>query len=343
MIFLLAASLAAQESQFGVRSRLVLVPVNVTDARGRPVDSLEAADFLVSDNGRPQKVAIDTIGTGVAPVALVIAVQAAGISEPVLEKVRKIGGMIQPLVTGERGCAAVAAFAESVSWLQDECTKDPDAIATAFERLRPGEHAEAHMLDAVDAAVVRLRRRQNARRVLLLISESRDRGSATSLDAATESAQSAGVAIYAATYSAFKTAFTSKSPQSQQPRPARPRRPNETIGTVNGAPPGPQNPSAPPPEQQVDILGGIRELSRLGKKNTAQVLAQSTGGATFSFNRQKTLEETIGKFGEALHTQYVLSFVPEPESSGFHKLEVRIARSGKYQVRARPGYWSTAD
>lgn len=340
MIFLLAASLAAQESQFGVRSRLVLVPVNVTDARGRPVDSLEAADFLVSDNGRPQKVAIDTIGTGVAPVALVIAVQAAGISEPVLEKVRKIGGMIQPLVTGERGCAAVAAFAESVSWLQDECTKDPEAIATAFERLRPGEHAEAHMLDAVDAAVVRLRRRQNARRVLLLISESRDRGSATSLDAVTEAAQSAGVVVYAATYSAFKTAFTTKAPKRDDSPPAPPE-----IAKVQppGPPYSPAGAAGSSAAGQVDILGGIRELSRLGKKNTAQVLAQSTGGTTFSFNRQKTLEDSIGKFGEALHTQYVLSFVPEPESSGFHKLEVRIARSGKYQVRARPGYWSTAD
>jgi hypothetical protein len=40
----------------------------------------------------------------------VIAIQSSGISQPVLAKVRKVGGMIQPLVTGERGyvgCLAV--------------------------------------------------------------------------------------------------------------------------------------------------------------------------------------------------------------------------------------------
>src|ERR1035438_9003103 len=93
--------LAAQDSRFDVRSRLVLVPVTVTDAKGRSVDGLEAADFLLLDNQRERKVTVDTIATGVAPIALVIAVQSSGISTPVLEKVRRIGAMIQPLVRSE--------------------------------------------------------------------------------------------------------------------------------------------------------------------------------------------------------------------------------------------------
>jgi VWFA-related protein len=319
---------------------LVLVPVNVTDAKGRSVDSLEAPDFLVFDNGRLQKANIDTIGTGIAPVALVVAVQASGISLPVLEKVRKIGAMIQPLVTGERGCAAVMAFAARVAWLQEDCTKDPQAIERAFERLRPGEHAEARMLDAVDSAIGHLRRQPNARRVLLLISESRDRGSEATLDAVAGSAQSAGVAVYAATYSAFKSAFATKTPQQDDSPPAPPE-----IAKVQppGPPYSPAGAAGSSAAGQVDILGGIRELSRVGKTNTTQVLAQSTGGTTFNFNRQKTLEETIEKFGAALHTQYVVSFVPEASTPGFHSLEVRLARPGKYQIRARPGYWLTEE
>src|ERR1700676_3248220 len=102
-----AAFLAAQEPRFDVRSRLVLVPVTVTDLKGRSIDGLESSDFLLFDNRHPQKVTVDTIDTGVAPIALVIAVQCSGISVAVLEKVRKIGAMIQPLITGERGCAGV--------------------------------------------------------------------------------------------------------------------------------------------------------------------------------------------------------------------------------------------
>ena len=335
----LAVAAQAPDPRFAADSRLVLVPVNVTDAKGRPVEGLEAADFLVADNGQPQKAGVDTIDTGVAAIALVIAVQSSGISTAVLEKVRKIGAMVQPLVTGERGCAGVVSFAERVSWLED-CTKDPDALERAFQKLRPGEHKEARMLDAVDSAVEHLGRHPNARRVLLLISESRDRGSETDLEAVAVAAQSAGVTVYSATYSAFKTAFTSKTPVSPPGRPEGPKSASETMGTMNGAPPNPWNPKIPPPEHRVDIAGGIGELARLGQTNTTEVLIKRTGGAAFPFTKQRALEEAIRKLGAELHSQYLLSFVPEAVAPGYHSLEVRVTRPGEFRIRARPGYWS---
>jgi VWFA-related protein len=343
-----AASLAAQQPRFDVRSRLVIVPVTVTDLKGRSIAGLEALDFLLFDNGRPRKATFDTIDTGVAPIALVIAVQSSGISAAVLEKVWRIEAMIEPLITGERGCAAVLSFAERLTWLQD-CTKDPEALERAFHELqpvlRPGEDKEARMLDAVQSAVEHLRRRPNARRILLLISESRDRGSETALDVAIAAAQSAGVTVYAATYSALKTAFTSKLPVSQPRRPLKPKTPNDDMGTVNANPPGRNNPwpKIPPPEQQVDALGGIGELARLTHTNTTEALTKSTGGTTFPFTRQKALEQAIEKLGAELHTQYVLSFVPEASAPGYHTLEVRLARTGEFRIRARPGYWSTEE
>ena len=343
-----AVSLAAQDSRFDVRSRLVIVPVAVTDLKGRAIDGLEASDFLLFDNGLPQRATVDTIGTGVAPVALVIAVQSSGISAAVLEKVQKIGAMIQPMITGDRGCAGLVSFDERVRWLED-CTSDPDVLDRAFGQLqpmlRPGEDKEARMLDAVQSAVEHLGRRPNARRVLLLISESRDRGSETALDAATVAAQSAGVTVYAATYSALKTAFTSKLPVRQPRRALKPKTPNDELGTVNSNPPGRYNPwpKIPPPEQQVDALGGIGELARLHKTNTAEALTKSTGGTTFPFTRQKALEEAIGKLGAELHMQYTVSFVPEASAAGYHTLEVRLARPGDFRIRARPGYWSAEE
>ena len=74
-LLLVVLPLVAQDSRFGVRSRLVVVPVTVTDAKGRSVDDLEVSDFVVLDGGRERKIAVDTIATGVAPIALVIAVQ----------------------------------------------------------------------------------------------------------------------------------------------------------------------------------------------------------------------------------------------------------------------------
>jgi VWFA-related protein len=339
-----AVAVAAQDPQFGVQSRLVLVPVTVTDAKGRAVDGLNATDFAVLDNGRPQKVIVDTIATGVAPIALLVAIQASEISKPVLEKVRKIGAMIQPLVTGERGCAGVMTFSDRIVWVQ-ECTNDGDAVARAFEQIRPGAVKEARMLDAVAACVERLRKHANSRRVLLLISESRDRGSEAGLDEAIMATQAAGVSVYAATYSAFRTAFASRSSATGEPRsPQRPDRPSEQSGTATGGPAhctpaGCPAPQLPAPAQRVDILGGIGELARLGKSNTTQALTTGTGGAAFAFTRLKGLEEAIQRLGVELHSQYLLSYTPDDPAAGYHHLEVRIP-GRKVRVRARPGYWS---
>ncbi len=318
--------LLAQDPNFDVQSRFVLVPVMVTDAKGQPVDGLESGNFVLLDNGKRQKALVDTIGTGVAPIALVIAVQSSGISGPVLDKVRKISSMVQPLLTGARGCAALVAFAERVNWLT-ECTHNADELDRAFVALQPGEAKAARMLDAAGAAIERLKQRK-ARRILLLISESRDRGSETGLDHLLLDAQKAGVTVYAATYSAFKTGFTQKTPQNS-PRRRGPATPNVTPG----------DPSYVPLEGRADILGGLMELKRLGMVNTTQVLTEQTGGATFSFARQKGLEDVIEKLSGELHSQYILGFTPDTTALGFHTLQVSVSGRSDIRVRARPGYW----
>lgn len=331
-----AVSLAAQAPRFDVQSRLVQVPVTVTDAEGRVVDGLEASDFLIFDNGRPQTAIVDTFTTGVAPMALVIAVQSSGISAAALAKVRKIGSMIQPLLTGESGCAALVTFADRVEWEQD-CTNDDTALVRAFRRLRPGAVPKrARMLDAAREAIERLRARPNARRVLLVISETRDRGSETELESVVVAAQAAGVTVYAAPFSAFTTAFTTK-PSDPAPvrKPVEPGPPRDGVETPSTR----ADVQLPPVEQRVDLLGAFEELGRLGKTNTTQALTASTGGAMFPFTRQKGLENAIEKLGAELHTQYLLSFVPQAPAPGYHRLEVRVARRGDLRIRARPGYW----
>jgi len=336
LILALTISLAAQDHRIDVQTRLVLVPATVTDTKGHAIDGLEASDFLLLDNGQPRKAAVDSFATGVAPIALVIAVQSSGISSAVLAKVRKIGAMIQPLITGERGCAALVSFDRRIDWLQ-ECTNDPDALARAFYRLKPGEPKSARMLDAIHDSVEHLRNRQNVRRILLLISESRDRGSETALETTALETQSAGVTVYAATYSAFKTGFTAKSPDYEAgPTPPESPSPSKGPMTPHGEAP------MPPTAQRGDILGAFGELARLGKTKTTEVLANSTGGTAFPFTRQRGLEDAIEKLGAELHTQYVLSFPPDATTPGYHHLEVRVTRAGEYRVRARPGYWSTS-
>ncbi|MGA2183613.1 MAG: VWA domain-containing protein [Bryobacteraceae bacterium] len=292
-------------------SRLVMVPVAVLDANGAYVGGLGAADFELLDDGTPRTVRVDTADTGVAPISLIVAVQRAAISAAVLAKVRKVGAMIQPLITGERGEAAVIAFDDDLHLVQ-EFTSDPAVIADAFKRLTAGSQAlTARMLDAVElSGRMFAERKPDSRRVLLIISESRDRGSRLKLDRAVQLAQQEGIVVYAATYSAYATPFTAK--------PA----------------------DAPPLDSDMNLLGVFTELARNAKKMAARRLAAETGGAQFSFLKQSGLERIITETGADLHSQYVLSFTPPNDAApGLHRIEVRVKGGEKYHVRARRAYW----
>jgi VWFA-related protein len=325
----------AQDPGFRVQTRLVVAPTTVSDAKGKGVDGLEKSSFRVLDNGVEQAFELDTFGTGVAPVALMVAVQTSGLSAAALVQVRKIGAMIQPLVTGQRGCAGLLSFSDSVV-LRQPCTKDPDALSSAFARLETRSPSQGHLLDGAEEAIKLLSVQASSRRVLLLISETRDRGSAATLEAVIRQAQSAGVTVYAATYSAFRSGFFAKPEDVQQARQTRPLpvptgKPNwdpsaETIPAHSGA-------------QAGNILGGIGEIARLSKEKATEKLALATGGAEYAFTRLPGLEKAIEKLGEEIHGQYVISFTPKDARPGFHQITVQVRSDSKVQIRTRPGYW----
>ena len=106
----LTVALLAQDSPIKTNVHLVLVPTTVTDKKGMLIDGLHEDDFVVTDDGVPQKIHMDTSDTVLAPVSLVVLVQSSGISEPALARIRLVGAMIQPLVIGQKGQAAVIAY-----------------------------------------------------------------------------------------------------------------------------------------------------------------------------------------------------------------------------------------
>src|SRR5437899_4823307 len=98
----LTVALLAQDTVIRTNVPLVFVPVTVTDKKGKPIDGLTVDNFVLSDDGARQKIRVDTSDTVLAPVSLVIAMQCSGIAAAELAKIQRVGGMIQPLITGER-------------------------------------------------------------------------------------------------------------------------------------------------------------------------------------------------------------------------------------------------
>src|SRR5665213_2920324 len=58
LLFAAAVSLTAQTPVFTTNSNLVIVDVTVKDKSGKAIEGLEADDFTLTEDGKPQKVAV---------------------------------------------------------------------------------------------------------------------------------------------------------------------------------------------------------------------------------------------------------------------------------------------
>jgi VWFA-related protein len=316
---------SAQSGSFGVQTSIVQVPVIVTAMDGRNVDGLVARDFRVLDNGAPQEVSVDDFSSGLAPISLVIAIQTSGISTPALAMIRHIGGMIQPLVTGLRGEAAVVTFDSEIRWLQD-FTADDNNIREAMKNVSAASAmSQARMLDAIAAVADRMRKRKG-RKMMLLISESTDRGSETTFKQSVEAIERQGIEVFGAHYSAYGTSLLAKPRDLPEAPP--PSALSADPSDWPDSPPG------------VDFLAIISEVARLGKTNAVKALARVSGGADYPFVREQAIEKAIEKLGVEVHNQYILSFPQRENGAGIHRIEVLSQDRGDIIIRSRRTYWA---
>ncbi len=313
---------SAQEPPFRVQTRIVQVPVSVTNQSGESVDGLSAQDFTVLDNGiRQEKVRVDDFSTGLAPISIVILIQTSEASKPALMKINRIGGMIQPLITGERGAAAVVTFDQNIRWLQD-FTSDDNQIRAALKNLRASRSEDARMIDAIAETAARLKER-SGRRMLLVIGESRDRGSNARFERVRELIERESIEVFGIHYSAYATAMVAKPEDLPESSPM------VMSGDPNDWPPSPPT---------VNLLAIGAELARLAKVKPIEILAQVSGGFDEIFTKETSLQRALGKLGSEVHSQYVLSFPQTSPSQGIHQLEVTVPAWRGVHVRARRTY-----
>jgi VWFA-related protein len=273
LLFATAACIRAQEPPaasdpvFKVTTPLVLVPATVTNKHGQTIDGLNASDFVLLDNGVPQRPSLEYT---LSPISLVLVIEANSRSGAVLRKVQKIGSLIQPLVLGERGAAAVVTFADEVRVWQDFTSK-PEVLGGCLKKLEPqGGGVRIH--DAVAKAVdMLIERRDRARRkVVIVVSESKDHGSKTKLTDLVTRAQAANIIIYPLTYSVYLTAFTSKGAEEFDS--GRPVYDADSGG----------------------LIAIFTELAAAGRANSPEAFAKYTGGEQLHFTNPSS--SRLGRF-----------------------------------------------
>lgn len=313
---------------------VVLVPTTVT-RNDRQVGDLKPHEFKLYDNNKLQDIRVDV---SFQPISLVVAIQANAATVDVLPKVAKIASLLDTLIAGEGGQVAILCFDHRIQVLTD-FTDNSDKIKAAMTRLRPGSSSN-RIIDASIHAVRMLRRRPpDHRRVLLLISDTRDISSEAKMRYALEDVQFENVSVYTVNINRLISTLTQRPaaprpdpvPPSARPLPAGAARTPENVAAYSG-----YGSDATP--LFVEIW---RDIKGVFVSNAAEVLTKYTGGKEYSFVRQEALEQAIADIGEEIHSQYLISYNPNKEvrlEGGLHKIRVDVDRPG-LKVRTRPGYW----
>ena len=165
----------ADSPNLRVTANEVLVPTLVEKRGGGILYGLKPDDFVLEDNGVPQKIRVQE-EMDTAPVALVLAVEQGGMSVLEFDKLAKLGPLLDLFLADPRSQVALVGF-DSEPHLTLDYTHSEEDVDTALKRLDPGDGGDA-ILDTVSYAVDLLETQpKEYRRVLLLISEARDHGS----------------------------------------------------------------------------------------------------------------------------------------------------------------------
>jgi len=314
---------------------VVIAPTTVLNKSGSYINGLQIEDFVLTDNGKPQKITQDV---SFEPMSIVLAVQASANLNDILPKIQRVGLVVGDLIVGQNGEGAVLAFDHRLRVMQ-EFTNEPSKIQDALKRVTPGS-SNSRLIDAVTESVRMLKRRPpDRRRVLIMIAEKRDKSSEGKLREALTEAQFANVAIYSLDISSLVAHLTAKP----LPGPPPPIPTTAQHFPAGGAP-------TPTTVDQLYNTGNFiplfveifKSVKSIFVDDALDVFTRYTGGKEYSFVSQRDLEKVTTALGEELHSQYLLSYSPNnQEEGGFHDIRVTVNRPN-LEVRTRPGYWVAA-
>lgn len=321
-----AMVLRAQDEEV-IRSEVKVVNVltSVRDAKGRVMPDLEVDDFVLKDNGKPQKIQYFATQSDL-PLTLGLLIDTSNSQRAVLSEERDGSRQfIQQVLREEKDLSFLIRFDQDVELLADLTGSKAklsealnDAVLPAERRQRndfaryqfprgrrrvPGggqprqsQGAGTVLFDAVLLASEEVLGKREGRKALILLSDGMDFGSKTSEQNAVEAAQRADAIVYAIRYA---------DPRIAQ---ALRRHPLARIRVPDG-------------------------------KKVLESMCAATGGASYELEPGK-LNEIFRQIEEDLRNQYSLGFTPDPPAKPgeFRKLELQVKFKGA-KARTREGYY----
>ena len=295
---------------------LVVVPTVVRTASGELITKLRAGDFRVTDNGALQTATAETVQN--EPIALVVVMQTGGAAPGQFQNYRTLNTLVTAMIGASDHRVALVTFD---SHLQEIWNFPPrvDGLKHAFKNPESGDHGAA-ILDALNCGIGMLEHQSTSlRRVILLLSQSRDNGSETSPLELLHRLGESNTTVYSVTF----------PPEKKGPKLDRSRDPN--------------NPSLLNQGQFVGTARGTASLQTAMKwlsTDTALAAAALSGGEQARLKNKDDLERSLSVLANDFTNSYTLTFHPDSDEPGFHWIKVQLGKErGRPAVEARMLYW----
>ncbi len=290
-----------------VTAQEVLVPTLVEKRGGGVVYGLKPNDFVLEDNGAPQKIRVQE-EMDTAPVALVVAVEEGGASALEFDKLAKLGPLLDTFLSDGRSQAALVGF-DSKPHLLLDYTHSSDEVGDSLKNLQAGNGGDA-ILDTVSYAVDLLATQpKEYRRVLLLISEERDHGSKhTKPEQLIEKIGRSDVLVLSVSFSPSRA---------------------ELLHDVkdNGD------------DRTMNMFSTLAMTVQAFKKNVSKEVAHMSGGEYTTFTGDKGFEQRVLDAAKHARNRYLITFSPSDPTPGLHTIRVKTAQDYGARIVARTNYW----
>jgi VWFA-related protein len=289
--------------------------------------------------------------------------------------------MLEALLGGVPHRIAVVGF-DSAPKLVQPFTDDVDTAKDAILSLQPGCTRQSHIencagphpvhdaslgdngaaiLDSISLSVDLLRTQPiSYRRVILLISETVDRGSKITLEEAVRAVSDTNTSIYSI---GFSTAKSEAAHYAHQQLPTGPGTPSSNLANHTPYPPSgcmgkiSETDLTNDPDQDLNRFSRLYDcagqlmppllLARVAaiaaadglKRNVPETVAKLTGGEYFKLTNAKSLERSLSVITNHLPNRYMLSFQPASPEAGLHHLSLQLRDRPGLVVQARSTYW----
>jgi VWFA-related protein len=312
----------SQAPSIKVQVNEVIVPVTVTDDKGRFVSDLDQKDFSIFDEGKEQKIKFFTRERS-QPVVVGFLIDISNSSRLHWKNYQDAAiELVQNLVPGDnpKYSGYLISYSNDAE-LVVNTSSDPEPMVQKLEKLKPS--GGSALFDAIYMACTSRKLIDGEpiepRRILVVIGDGHDNSSKKTLNEAVEIAQRNLVTIYGVSTVAFGFANAEEDNLV--------RLAEETGGRVVS------------PLQNVysDVSGYLSTPSDEGN----YALKVGTGGyaSALATGMYKAIEAVAGE----VTTQYIIRYIPDgvDEKRQFRNINVKV-NLANVKVRARKGYYPFA-